>query len=371
MYIKSGTYSGNGTDNRGITGVGFQPEFVFIKGGSQIAVMRSASMAGDVSKAVIGTTALEANLIQSLDSDGFTLGNDARVNAAATTYYYLAIADSGSSDFNEGTYTGDGSDGRSISGAGFQPDMAIVISEGANRTYWTSVEQLSTADRSQRFDSTVLTDRIQALEADGFQVGTAAEVNTNTVNYYWVAFKKVTGFFNIVEYTGDGNDDRSISGVGFTPDFALTQTQNLSAQNAAVRFKDHVGDSSALVGANADAANRIQAFESDGIQLGTTTQVNGSGPIYTAFFFKENAPTTITIDTSLIKVAANINVVQSVPPVLTIGTNLAKVIDNINVSQSQLETISTQLVKVRAAINAIGSTDPNEVWIDTWEEQDP
>lgn len=79
----TGSYTGDGTDNRQITGLGFQPDVVTIKGNAtQNAVMRTSTMAGDNSKALVGGTGLEANLIQSLDPGGFTIANDARVNSS-------------------------------------------------------------------------------------------------------------------------------------------------------------------------------------------------------------------------------------------------------------------------------------------------
>ena len=77
MLTAIGTYAGNGVNATGITGVGFQPDFVLVKGGANIAVLRTSSMAGDLSKAMAGATALAANLVESLDADGFTVGDDA------------------------------------------------------------------------------------------------------------------------------------------------------------------------------------------------------------------------------------------------------------------------------------------------------
>lgn len=84
----TGSYTENATDNRTITGLGFQPDVVIIKASdaAQEAVMRTSSMSGDLSKPMGEATALTANLIQSLDAGGFTIGNDARVNNNTTTY---------------------------------------------------------------------------------------------------------------------------------------------------------------------------------------------------------------------------------------------------------------------------------------------
>lgn len=43
-------------------------------------------MTGDAAKPMTGATALTANLIQSLDTGGFTIGSDARVNSNLVEY---------------------------------------------------------------------------------------------------------------------------------------------------------------------------------------------------------------------------------------------------------------------------------------------
>ena len=74
----SGQYLGNAVDNRAILGAGFQPDVVIIKGDTgQPAVIRTATMTGDSTKEMDGSTALVPNEIQSLVSNGFTVGTDA------------------------------------------------------------------------------------------------------------------------------------------------------------------------------------------------------------------------------------------------------------------------------------------------------
>ena len=71
----SGSYIGNGIDSRAITGLGFQPDVVIIKSATaKVAVIRTSTMSGDNSKEMVGATALQANRIQSLDTNGFTSG---------------------------------------------------------------------------------------------------------------------------------------------------------------------------------------------------------------------------------------------------------------------------------------------------------
>ena len=90
--LATGSYTGDGADNRAITGLGFQPDAVIIKGNTaQTAVIRTSTMTGDNTKPMVGATALTADLIQSLDAGGFTIGTDARVNSGGVTYYWAAF----------------------------------------------------------------------------------------------------------------------------------------------------------------------------------------------------------------------------------------------------------------------------------------
>lgn len=112
QHVQSGTYTGNATDNRAITGVGFQPDIIIVRiDDSKYAVIRTSTMNGDLSKDMAGATSPEANLIQSLDSDWFTVGTDDRVNKTAKVVHWIA-SKAGSHAIKVGSYTGNGSAGR-------------------------------------------------------------------------------------------------------------------------------------------------------------------------------------------------------------------------------------------------------------------
>lgn len=89
--IAVGSYTGNGSDNRQITGVGFTPKFVLIKRADANPAVWRFGIAGDASFQVTATGGSAANYIQSLDSDGFTIGTDISVNNNTSTFYYVAI----------------------------------------------------------------------------------------------------------------------------------------------------------------------------------------------------------------------------------------------------------------------------------------
>lgn len=87
-----GTYVGNGSDNRNITGIGFSPTWVFIKNNNnQSPVMRGTTNVGDTSNILTNSIANTVNLIQSLGATSFQVGDSSRVNASPNIYYYIAL----------------------------------------------------------------------------------------------------------------------------------------------------------------------------------------------------------------------------------------------------------------------------------------
>ncbi|MCH7798092.1 MAG: hypothetical protein IID28_06565, partial [Planctomycetes bacterium] len=285
-WMATETYTGDGTNNRAITGVGFQPDVVIIKGDtSKNAFLRSSTMTGDASKSLVGNPSLQSGRIQSLDADGFTVGSsNADVNGGGTTYYWVAFkVNAGQLDV--GTYSGNGADNRSIGGVGFQPDYVIVLSAGSHNVLHHS--STMPADFSVRFsEQTMFTDRIQAFEPDGFQVGTHNQVNMSGTTYHYVAFKASAGQLSVGSYPGDGANDRNITGVGFQPVYLILKAEGV---NAAHRMSSVTGDSTLDFKTVANYADGIQALQTDGFQVGTHTKVNQSTKTYYWMAFN-NAP---------------------------------------------------------------------------------
>ena len=163
IKMASGTYTGNATDNRAIT-VGFHPDFVIVKdAGNSEGAARTSSMSGDLTKPMGTLTALQADNIQSLDANGFTIGTDNRVNRNNRIYYWTAFKANGQA-MKVGTYTGNGTT-QSITGVGFQPELVMLLGNNAQR----AVARYSGAARTYGFDaSTGVTTGVTAFGADGY-----------------------------------------------------------------------------------------------------------------------------------------------------------------------------------------------------------
>ncbi len=289
--MQTGYYMGTGSAGLAISGLGFQPNFVMIKSSTiaGVAVFKTSAMPANTIAYTSATANNTATNI-TLTSDGFTLGTLANVNSANVLYNYIAIGGSdcsASGNFCVGTYTGNNAGNRDIA-VGFQPEMAIVKrstavaghfrvnSEPANETlFFTNLARDTVGGY------------IRAFGATTFQVG--ATDNANSATYYYVAFSTTAGAFSEGTYAGNGADNRSITGLGYTPSFVMAK--NATSATAGVRdplmnATEHYGDNSSYVGiATANIVNGIQALESDGFQVGTSGQVNESGATIYWFSF--------------------------------------------------------------------------------------
>lgn len=301
-----GTYTGNGTDNRNITGVGFDPDLVLVKSatGSNNAnrrpVMNYLDSYGDSSSSIGDTTAAVANNIQGMITGGFQVGASARVNNNTDIYYYFAIAGaadhtaSGDFEMATGSYVGTGAV-NSVSGLGFKPDLVIVKADTTQFAVFRT--RTMAGDTTAYFSSATANFAlgITSLNADGFSLGTATMVNSNGVTYRWQAFG---GAFNPYDNTGSsdfavgtyyGNtiDNRNITRLPWQPDMVTVKRAGTSL--GAWRPSSQVGDSTSFFSATTPAADVIQSLNADGFQVGINASANTLASVYHWFAFRDSA----------------------------------------------------------------------------------
>jgi hypothetical protein len=184
--MRVGTYTGNAT-GQSITGLGFSPELVILLGANaQRAVLHFAG--GRTYRFDTGTSI--ASGVTAMGADGFTVGTAPETNTAAVAYHYVAFNDFANS-IDVGSYLGNGADNRNLAGPSFQPAYALIRADD-NATGRPATHHPSSlaGDNTLLFAaSAMVTNRIQALQATGFQVGNSADVNANTVTYYYLAVR--------------------------------------------------------------------------------------------------------------------------------------------------------------------------------------
>lgn len=104
VYI-SGKYLGNGAASKSISGLGFQPEVVLVKGASsQDGWIATSTMTAGRAKLLTSNAAPATGYINSIDVDGFTVGNSSASNTNAAVYYFVAW-DNGDAGITVGSFT--------------------------------------------------------------------------------------------------------------------------------------------------------------------------------------------------------------------------------------------------------------------------
>ena len=229
-------------------------------------------MSGDSSKVFTDNGSLQGDRIQSLDTDGFTVGRNNQVNRNGDTYYWVAIQ--AGSDISLGTYIGDGSDDRSISGASFRPEWVITIGDGQQA--WFRPGGVS-GDLSYKINNPGgAVNRIQDFTSDGFQIGSHNNVNDAGVSFHYIAFK-ASSSIEVGSYMGDGSDDRPITGLGIRPEFVRVKSDSGSD---AVWRPDSLSGDATLAWDSGASPDRIQDLFNDGFEVGTDASVNTAATTY-------------------------------------------------------------------------------------------
>ena len=335
-YFNTVLYTGNGTDNHAITGVNFQPDFVWIKPRNEarghhlqdvIRGVNGALITNETSAEYTGLT----NVIKSFDSDGFTLGTSNDVNKSANTHVawnWLADNTSGSSNtdgsitstvsanttsgFSIVSYTGNGTAGATIGhGLGLTPKFIIVKGRdtasnwqvGHSSLGWTQSIRLNQTGAS---DSRTISWNDTDPTSSVFSVGTDSDCNTNTNDYIAYCFAEKKGFSKFGSYTGNG--DSSGNGpfiyTGFKP--AWIMIKNASTGSSYWLMVDNKRDTfnvttkklyANINNGEFDDTHYNFDFLSNGFKLkstSTTTNYNNSGDTYIYMCFAESPFTTST-----------------------------------------------------------------------------
>ena len=113
--------------------------------------------------------------------------------------------------------------------------------------------------------------------------------------------------FNTVLWTGNDTDNRSITGMGFQPDFHWNKRRNLSASHMlydSIRGATKVLYSNST-NAEATEGNALQAFESDGFQVGDDGNSNSSSYNFVSWNWKADTTPSKTYAVTVVSDSGN------------------------------------------------------------------
>ena len=253
-YFNTVLYTGNGTAGRTVTGVGFQPQWLWIKERSNVSTHSLTDIVRGASKR-LQSSATDAEFdtgtdnVRSFDSDGFTVGTGGQVNENTETYVcwnWLAggtassntdggITSSVSANTTAGfsivSYTGTGSAATVGHGLGVALSLYIVKNRSSAQAWRVFVSSLG-ADKILRLNATNAPSTDTSMwnntspTSSVFSIGTPAQVNTSGENYIAYCFAEKKGYSKFGSYTGDGNANGNFNYLGFKPSFILLKGSN-------------------------------------------------------------------------------------------------------------------------------------------------
>ena len=253
LYFNTKLYTGNGGTNA-ITGVGFQPDWTWIKRRDSTGDHGLYDVLRGVLKRLqsneSSAEATTADSLTAFGTDGFTMGSNSSYNGSGNTYVSwnwkaggsgssnsdgsvsATLSASAASGFSVSTFTTPGSGTFTVGhGLGVAPKMVIYRPTGSSS--W-----------QVGHDSLGWTNFL-ALNNDGAGASNTAFGNTAPTTSYWTGntanvgtnapcvaycFSEVRGYSKLGYYTGNNNVDGAFVNTGFKPAFLLIKIYSGTGQ---------------------------------------------------------------------------------------------------------------------------------------------
>ena len=314
-YFNTVLYTGTGASNS-ITGVGFQPDWVWLKYRSSTGDHKLFDIVRAVPN-IISSNLTDAESttsnFTSIDSDGFTVTNNSSgYNLSGGNYVawnWLAsnttasntqgditstVSANTTSGFSIVSYTGTGSNPSTVGhGLSAVPKMIIVKMRDGGTDWFIYNKEIGNANTillnttnasfsSSVWNSTTPTSSVFTLGAN--------DVNSSGNSYIAYCFAEKKGFSKFGSFTGNGNADGPFIYTGFKPAMVIIKRTNTTSNWVIFDNKRGTYNSNSpelqpnTSAAEASVTDRFD-FLSNGIKFVSSSFPNGSGDsiIYMAF----------------------------------------------------------------------------------------
>jgi len=324
-YFNTKLYTGNGSTNA-ITGVGFQPDFVWLKGRTGTAYYHQLfdAIRGTTKALYTPVTNAEdtSSGLTAFGSDGFTVGSSPTVNGnnIPTVSWNWKANGAGSANTDGATastvsvnttagfsivkYTGAGATTYGH-GLGVVPNMIIIKKLNSADDWFVYHHTLLTPSATQK--QFILLNSTSAFASNGsattftsvsnstFGVGTDDKISESGDSFIAYCFAEKQGYSKFGSYVGNGNADGTFVYTGFKPAFLLYKNSTAGATNWQIHDSKrspynlsvnrlNPNDSSAELGTTADSFD----FLSNGFKArATASNSNTSGATYIYMAFAE------------------------------------------------------------------------------------
>ena len=320
-YFNTKLYTGNYSSGHAITGVGFQPDWTWIKDRSDTSSHTITDAVRGATKTIVSNDNNGENIssqhLQSFNSDGFTVGQSNAVNQSGVSnvsWNWRAATGAGSantdgsinadasvnttSGFSIVAYGGNGTSGATVGhGLGVIPKMIIVkrrnavggwivYNETLGNTKIMELEEMAGSQTSSAaWNNTSPTSSV-------FTLGDYTSTNQSGGTYVAYCFAEKQGYSKFGSYVGNGNADGSFIYTGFKPAYVMLKRTDTTAHWFVLdnkRNEFNVVDKLLYVNENyAEGTNDFLDFTSNGFKLRTTNSgFNASGGTYIYMAFAE------------------------------------------------------------------------------------
>ena len=319
-HFNNKLYTGTGYSNA-ITGVGFQPDWVWLKKRSGSGNNFLTDVVRGVTKTIYSdATSAEATQSQGLTAfgaDGFTVGTNTNVNGSSATYvsWNWKAANSAGSTNDDGNvtstvsanttagfsivkWTGTGSDLTVGHGLGVAPDVVIVKNYDNGGMNWvvrhvslgnSSILKLNTNETP--FSNT----NYIVPTATTFSGKASTALSTSGEKCIAYCFAEKTGYSKFGSYTGNGSNDGTFIFCGFKPAFIITKnTSDTYHWNTNDAARDPINVASKRLypssgNEEVTSSNYYLDFLSNGFKIRTShASINNSGHTFAYLAFGQS-----------------------------------------------------------------------------------
>ena len=324
-------YTGNDASNRGITGVNFAPDWVWIK-------KRNNAAGGVISDTVRGAGKVlyssetnaegsESASFVSFDSDGYTISQDAGVGLNVNSHTYVgwnwkaggsassnssgnitsSVSANTTAGFSIVSYTANGTNGVTVGhGLGVAPNMMIIKNRdntgGGGTESWLVYHKslgahykagsldgnFTSHDHPDYFNDTEPTSSV-------FSLGDGANGNTSGEKYIAYCFTNIKGYSMMGSYTGNGSTDGAYINLGFRPAWVMGKRTDVTNnwymfdnKRSTFNLTDEKLRADTTATENVDSAKAIDML-SNGIKIKSSDEeFNASNGTYIFMAFAES-----------------------------------------------------------------------------------
>ena len=323
-YFNTLLYTGDGSSSRSITGVGFAPDWIWVKERSSTSQHQLVDRVRGSDRRLQSDSSDSEDIdtspfvdFKSLDSDGWSMGNGGAINENSQTYVawnWLAggtassnsdgsitssVSANTTAGFSIATYTGTASGATVGHGLGTTPAWVLVKERGASGESWNNFHQSLGAGKTimlnltnaEQSSSTMWNNT--APTSSVFSVGVDAGSNGSSKTYVAYCFAEKKGYSKFGSYTGNGNADGTFAYTGFKPSFVIYKRTDTGADwHMYDNKRDPINQVDLTIFTNSnsvEASGDALDFLSNGFkQRNTGAEANASGGTYIYMAFAES-----------------------------------------------------------------------------------